>query len=197
MGARSTWSRAALPTCTRGCLVALWVVARARDMRSRGRSRALFGGPPVGPARIGRKIPLGSFHSEASTRKFPLGSFQSEVPPRSEVSNRGSSGRSRKDRSASIGSRRHVRRAAVGASLSRLYRFRWNAIALSLIVGVDNALAAQCYWIVARGEGGGDLRRTIRRAHTRLQESGVVSLLKETEATFLTLPASAALRCSR
>lgn len=72
----------ALPTCTRGCLVALWVVARARDMRSRGRSRALFGGPPVGPARIGRKFPLGSFHSEASTRKFPLGSFQSKVPTR-------------------------------------------------------------------------------------------------------------------
>ena len=98
--------------CTpRDRLVALWVVVRARDMRSRGRSRALFRGPPVGPARIGRKFPLGSFHSEASTRKFPLGR---KFPI-------GGLPVGRKDRSASIGSRRHVRRAAVGASLSRLY----------------------------------------------------------------------------
>ena len=54
--------------------------------------------------------------------------------------------------SASIGSRRHVRRAAFVASLYRLHPwvvFRWKSIALSLIVGVDNALAAQCYWSVA------------------------------------------------
>ena len=56
--------------------------------------------------------------------------------------------------SASVGSRRHVRHAAFGASLFRLQPkplgcFRWKSIALSLIVGLDNALAAQCYWSVA------------------------------------------------
>ncbi len=188
MGARSTSS----PACT------TYVYS--------GLPRRAMGGREGARYEKSRKVPCALSGSsgrsrkdrpEVPTRKFPLGSFHSEVPPRSEVSNRGSSGRSQ----GSVGLHRQPPSRAPCCCWCKPFSpvplgcSRWKSIALSLIVGVDNALAAQCYWIVARGEGGGDLRRAIRRAHTRLQESGAASLLKETEATFLTLPASAALRC--
>ena len=58
-----------------GPTFALWVVARARDIRRRRRFRALFG-VQDSDSTVFRSVlqgSAGSFHSEVSTRKFPLG----------------------------------------------------------------------------------------------------------------------------
>ena len=111
MGARSTSS----PACTTYVYSGLPRRAMggregARYEKSRKVPCALRGSS--GRSRKDRpEVPTRKFPLGASTRKFPLGR---KFPI-------GGLPVGRKDRSASIGSRRHVRRAAVGASLSRLY----------------------------------------------------------------------------
>ena len=184
MGARSTSSRAALGgrgvgahfRAMGGCKGARYQTSQKVPCALWG-SRLRLSGLPVGLTRTGRKFPLGSFHSEVSTR--------------------GSSCRSCTDRSASIGSRRHVYRAAVGAFLACTPRL--------LSPEVHRTLADRRG---AQRAGGSVLReRCVRRGRRRpapRHSKGAHAAArvrrslcsKRPRAPFVTRPARAALRCS-